>query len=126
MKSIKKLLPTGHPHWAGTGFHVYPVFRNLVFTNDISPFLLFDYAAPKTFPPTVEKLGAAQHPHRGFETVSIAYQGEVAHADSAGHSGVIGPGDVQWMTAASGVIHEEFHSDKFAREGGIFEMVQLW
>lgn len=87
---------------------------------------MFDYAAPKEFQPTTRRRGVGQHPHRGFETVTIAFQGEVEHRDSTGNSGVIGPGDVQWMTAAKGIIHEEFHSTKFAKEGGMFEMCQLW
>merc|ERR1712007_373088 len=95
------------------GFHVFPVFANKAFTSELSPFLMFDYAAPKEFPPSKDarhRRGVGQHPHRGFETVTIAFQGEVEHADSAGNTGVIGPGDVQWMTAARGIIHEEFHS----------------
>ena len=105
---------------------MYPVFANLAFTKDISPFLMFDHAAPKHFDPTDRKLGVGQHPHRGFETVTIAYQGEVEHGDSQGNKGVIGSGDCQWMTAASGIIHEEFHSREFAKRGGTFEMAQLW
>ena len=126
MKSIKKVLPATRPHWVGDGFHVYPVLGQVAFTNEISPFLMFDYGAPKTFKPTSRKLGVGQHPHRGFETVTIALSGEVEHGDSVGNRGVIGTGDVQWMTAASGIIHEEFHSKKFAQEGGVFEMAQLW
>lgn len=87
---------------------------------------MFDYAAPKEFPPTSAQLGVGQHPHRGFETVTIAFQGEVEHADSVGNRDVIGAGDVQWMTAGRGIIHEEFHSRKFAKSGGVFEMCQLW
>lgn len=92
----------------------------------ISPFLLLDYAGPAEFSPTTERRGVGQHPHRGFETVTIVYKGEVEHRDSTGNGGVIGPGDVQWMTAASGILHEEFHSEAFARSGGALEMVQLW
>ncbi len=105
------------------------VFANKAFTSELSPFLMFDYAAPKEFPPSKDarhRRGVGQHPHRGFETVTIAFQGEVEHADSAGNTGVIGPGDVQWMTAARGIIHEEFHSTEFTKNGGIFEMCQLW
>jgi len=87
---------------------------------------MFDYGAPKTFPPTTKRLGVGQHPHRGFETITIAFQGEVEHGDSVGNRGVIGSGDVQWMTAARGIIHEEFHSTEFAKKGGKFEMAQLW
>jgi redox-sensitive bicupin YhaK (pirin superfamily) len=92
----------------------------------LSPFLLLDYAGPREFPPTKERLGVGEHPHRGFETVTIVYDGEVEHRDSSGGGGRIGPGDVQWMTAASGIVHEEFHGRDFARRGGMFEMVQLW
>jgi redox-sensitive bicupin YhaK (pirin superfamily) len=92
----------------------------------VSPFLLLDYAAPTEFPATEERLGVGEHPHRGFETVTIVYQGGLEHRDSAGNHGIIGPGDVQWMTAASGVVHEEFHEREFAKRGGVFEVVQLW
>lgn len=126
MKSVQKLLSSTRPHWVGDGFNVFPVFNELAFTNDISPFLMLDYGAPKEFKPTSRKLGVGQHPHRGFETVTIAFHGEVEHGDSEGHHDIIGPGDVQWMTAGSGIIHEEFHSSKIAKEGGMFEMVQLW
>merc|ERR1711998_307519 len=92
----------------------------------VSPFLMFDFAEPKRFPPTERKLGVGQHPHRGFETVTIAFQGEIEHSDSTGNSGTIGPGDIQWMTAARGIIHEEFHSRTFASTGGTMEMAQIW
>jgi len=92
----------------------------------VSPFLLLDYAGPAEFTPTDRKRGVGEHPHRGFETVTIVYKGEVAHRDSTGAGGLIGPGDVQWMTAASGILHEEFHSPAFTREGGTLEMIQLW
>lgn len=127
MKQIKTLLPaTDRNHWVGDGFNVRPVFANLAFTEHISPFLMFDYAAPKKFEATDAKRGVGPHPHRGFETVTIAFQGEVEHGDSAGNRGVIGPGDVQWMTAASGIVHEEFLSHEFLKRGGVLEMVQLW
>lgn len=92
----------------------------------ISPFLLLDHAGPADFTPTEQRRGVGQHPHRGFETVTIVYDGEVEHRDSTGAGGTIGPGDVQWMTAAKGILHEEFHSEAFARSGGALEMVQLW
>ena len=127
MKRIKIILPaTSRSHWVGDGFNVRPVFAQLAFTPDISPFLMFDYAAPREFAATDEKRGVGPHPHRGFETVTIAFQGEVEHGDSVGNRGVIGPGDVQWMTAASGIIHEEFLARDFLRRGGTLEMVQLW
>jgi hypothetical protein len=127
MKQIKLLLPaTQRSHWVGDGFNVRPVFLHLAFTEDVSPWLMFDYAAPREFAATQEKRGVGPHPHRGFETVTIAFQGEVEHGDSVGNRGVIGPGDVQWMTAASGIIHEEFLSREFLKQGGTLEMVQLW
>lgn len=113
-------------HWVGNGFHVYPVFHELAFSQELSPWLMFDYASPKQFSPTSTRRGVGEHPHRGFETITIAFQGEVEHGDSVGNRGVIGPGDVQWMTAGRGIIHEEFHSTKFGRTGGTFEMAQLW
>jgi len=126
MKSIKAILPAPSPHWVGNGFHVHPVFHHLAFSEELSPFLMLDYAAPKKFGPTNKRLGVGKHPHRGFETVTIAFQGEVEHGDSLGNRDVIKTGDVQWMTAARGIIHEEFHSTEFAKTGGVFEMVQLW
>jgi redox-sensitive bicupin YhaK (pirin superfamily) len=92
----------------------------------LSPFLLLDYAGPAHFSPAAQPRGVGEHPHRGFETVTIVYQGEVAHRDSVGNSGVVGPGDVQWMTAGAGILHEEFHSPAFTRKGGALEMAQLW
>lgn len=126
LKTVKSVLPRTPQHWVGNGFHVHPVFGSHAFTSDISPFLMLDYAVPKHFAPSGGRRGVGQHPHRGFETVTIAFQGEVEHADSMGNRGVIGPGDVQWMTAARGIVHEEFHSTSFTKQGGTFEMVQLW
>ena len=125
-RSVKTILPRTPQHWVGDGFHVHPVLGRHAFTAEVSPFLMLDYAVPKSFKPTRSRLGVGQHPHRGFETVTLAYQGEVEHADSAGNRGVIGAGDIQWMTAGRGIIHEEFHSTNFAKSGGTFEMVQLW
>jgi redox-sensitive bicupin YhaK (pirin superfamily) len=114
-------------HWVGDAFNVFPVFADLAFKEDLSPLLMFDYGAPKQFGPKVgQPRGVGTHPHRGFETVTIAFQGEVEHHDNKGNSGVIGPGDVQWMTAGRGIIHEEYHSQKFSKEGGTLEMCQLW
>ncbi len=113
-------------HWVGDGFPVRSLFSYNGLGAHISPFLLLDYAGPHYFAPTTDRRGVGQHPHRGFETVTIVYDGEVEHRDSAGNGGVIGPGDVQWMTAAGGIIHEEYHSPAFARTGGPFRMVQLW
>jgi redox-sensitive bicupin YhaK (pirin superfamily) len=110
----------------GNGFPVRTLLSYPTLGPVISPFLLLDYAGPMEFTPTTARRGVGEHPHRGFETVTIVYAGEVEHRDSSGGGGRIGPGDVQWMTAASGVVHEEFHGREFARRGGLFEMVQLW
>lgn len=113
-------------HWVGDGFPVRSIFTYNDIHEAMSPFLLLDYAGPAEFAPTEARRGVGQHPHRGFETVTIVYDGEVEHRDSAGGGGSIGPGDVQWMTAAAGIVHEEFHGREFARRGGRFEMIQLW
>jgi redox-sensitive bicupin YhaK (pirin superfamily) len=113
-------------HWVGDGFAVRSMFSYDASASLMSPFLLLDYAAPKTFPPSDEPRGVGAHPHRGFETVTIVYQGEIEHRDSAGHGGRIGPGDVQWMTAASGLVHEEKLGRDLTSKGGTVEMVQLW
>ena len=113
-------------HWVGDGFPVRSLFSYQTLDRHISPFLLLDYAGPHYFEPTEARRGVGQHPHRGFETVTIVYDGEVEHRDSAGNGGIIGPGDVQWMTAAGGIVHEEYHSPAFAKTGGPFRMVQLW
>jgi hypothetical protein len=110
----------------GDGFPVRSLFSYDNLGQHLSPFLLLDYAGPAQFAPAPRPRGVGEHPHRGFETVTIVYQGEVAHRDSVGNFGVIGPGDVQWMTAASGILHEEFHSPEFTRSGGAMEMAQLW
>lgn len=126
MKKVAFIKRSNGRHWVGNGFPVMNIFSYRDNPEAMSPFLLLDYAGPTTFSPTGEKRGVGQHPHRGFETVTIVYAGGVSHRDSSGGGGTIGPGDVQWMTAASGVIHEEYHSPEFARQGGAFEMVQLW
>jgi redox-sensitive bicupin YhaK (pirin superfamily) len=129
MQTVKKVLrvyQSGSTHWVGDGFHVRNLFPSNDLGQQISPFLLLDYAGPTDFPPTERPRGVGEHPHRGFETVSIVYQGELEHRDSAGNHGTLGPGDVQWMTAASGVVHEEMQEKGFAKRGGTVEMVQLW
>ena len=126
MKKILGIHRSPHAHWVGDGFPVRSLFTYDNLASRISPFLLLDYAGPHDFTPTTARRGVGQHPHRGFETVTIVYQGELEHRDSTGAGGLIGPGDVQWMTAANGIIHEEFHSPSFARSGGTLEMVQLW
>jgi len=121
------ILPPGNGHWVGDGFPVRSLFSYQGDTRVISPFLLLDYAGPHVFAPNAgAPRGVGQHPHRGFETVTIVYDGEVSHRDSSGGGGTIGTGDVQWMTAAGGIIHEEFHSAGFSKAGGPFRMVQLW
>ena len=127
MKTIIGTTSAPGRHWVGNGFPVHGMFGYS--GPDVptrSPFLLLDYAAPTHFEPTTHRRGVGQHPHRGFETVTIVYDGEVEHRDSTGQGGVIGKGDVQWMTAGSGILHEEFHSTEYAKRGGPFEMVQLW
>ncbi|PYB80884.1 quercetin 2,3-dioxygenase [Pseudomonas sp. LB-090624] len=126
MKKILGTYSSPHAHWVGDGFPVRSLFTYDNLASRISPFLLLDYAGPHDFAPTHARRGVGQHPHRGFETVTIVYQGELEHRDSTGAGGLIGPGDVQWMTAANGIIHEEFHSPGFANSGGTLEMVQLW
>ncbi|MEO9595550.1 pirin family protein [Rhodopirellula bahusiensis] len=125
MKTVQRVIRDVPQHWVGDGFPVRSLF-SYSGGNEFDPFLLLDYAGPHDFAPDEAKRGVGEHPHRGFETVTILYQGELEHRDSSGSQGAIGPGDVQWMTAASGVVHEEFHSRRFANEGGTLEMVQLW
>jgi hypothetical protein len=126
MKPIQRVVRNAGPHWVGDGFPVRSLFSYGEDAEEVSPFLLLDYGGPHEFAPTDRQLGVGEHPHRGFETVTIVYEGSLEHRDSTGSHGTIGPGDVQWMTAASGVVHAEFHSREFARTGGRFEMVQLW
>ena len=113
-------------HWVGDGFPVRSLFSYGRDSAAVDPFLLLDFAGPHEFAPSEARRGVGEHPHRGFETVTIVYSGELEHRDSAGNHGTIGPGDVQWMTAASGVVHEEFHSDAFTASGGTFQVMQLW
>lgn len=126
MKKILGIYSAPRPHWVGDGFPARSLFSYDSHGKQLSPFLLLDYAGPMEFTPTTTPRGVGRHPHRGFETVTIVYSGEVAHRDSTGEGGVIGPGDVQWMTAGAGILHEEFHSPAFSRSGGVLEMVQLW
>lgn len=126
MKKIKYIQRGDNPHWVGDGFPVRSIFTYNDLAQEISPFLLMDYGGPVEFTPSEKIRGVGEHPHRGFETVTIVYSGEVDHRDSAGGGGSIGPGGVQWMTAASGLVHEEMHGKNFAKNGGLLEMVQLW
>lgn len=124
IKAIKQIIAPPIPHWVGNGFYVHGFFND--FTNENSPLLLLDYAAPRMFEPSITQRGVGQHPHKGFETVTIAIRGKVEHKDNHGNTGVIGEGDVQWMTAGSGIMHQEFLEQKFNETGGEFSMVQLW
>ncbi len=126
MKQLIRILPTGSFHWVGDGFPVKTAFTYQNAGRELSPFLMLDHGGPTTFDATSARRGVGEHPHRGFETVTIVYAGEVEHRDSSGGGGMIGPGDVQWMTAGSGLVHDEFHGRDFAKRGGAFEMVQLW
>jgi redox-sensitive bicupin YhaK (pirin superfamily) len=126
MRKILGVYSAPRGHWVGDGFPVRSLFSHASHGEHVSPFLLLDYAGPAEFTPTDTPRGVGTHPHRGFETVTIVYKGEVEHRDSTGKGGVIGPGDVQWMTAAGGILHKEFHSEAFTRKGGPLEMVQLW
>lgn len=126
MKKVIGVYSAPRQHWVGNGFPVRSLFSYQSHGKTLSPFLLLDRAGPTVFAPGGDLRGVGQHPHRGFETVTIVYKGEVAHRDSTGQGGVIGPGDVQWMTAGSGIVHEEFHSAAFASSGGTLDMVQLW
>ncbi len=126
MKRLLGIQGNDQGHWVGDGFPVRTLFFYQQLGKEMSPFLMLDLAGPAEFPPTTERKGVGTHPHRGFETVTIVYDGEVSHKDSTGQGGTIGPGDVQWMTAGAGILHQEFHSDAFAKQGGVLQMVQLW
>ncbi|GBQ87824.1 pirin [Gluconacetobacter johannae DSM 13595] len=126
MKKILGVYGNNDGHWVGDGFPVRSLFSYDTLGRHASPFLLLDYAGPYQFDPADRPRGVGAHPHRGFETVTIVYDGEVEHRDSTGQGGVIGPGDVQWMTAGGGILHQEYHSKGFTRTGGPFRMVQLW
>lgn len=126
MKKVHSIHGHGDAHWVGDGFPVHTVFSYNELGRELTPFLLLDHAGPRDFEPAEKPRGVDWHPHRGFETVTVVFDGEVDHQDSAGNHGSIGPGDVQWMTAGSGVLHKEFHSPGFTRRGGRFEALQLW
>lgn len=125
-KKVVEIHQYGSRHWVGDGFPVRNLIPGNTVGEQLSPFLLLDYAGPEKFDPTDSPRGVGEHPHRGFETVTIVYDGVVAHRDSTGNGGVIGPGDVQWMTAASGIVHEEMHEKEWAKKGGAFHAIQLW
>ena len=126
-RTIERVFRGAPQHWVGDGFHVSNYFPSATESQKrMSPFFLLDYQKPEAYTPTTRRRGVGTHPHRGFETVTIAYQGAIAHRDSAGNGGVIGPGEVQWMTAGGGILHNEFHEEEFARAGGILHMIQIW
>ncbi|NLO70862.1 MAG: pirin family protein [Porphyromonadaceae bacterium] len=127
-KKVELVAAPREPHWVGDGFRVHnfiPSGYHLEMQR-MNPFILLDYNSKYTFPPSEKPKGVGTHPHRGFETVTIAYKGKVEHHDSSGGGGIIGEGDVQWMTAASGILHKEFHESEWSKKGGEFQMVQLW
>lgn len=126
MRKILGLYGAPRHHWVGDGFPVRTLLSHHSQGQHVSPFLTLDYAGPAQFEPTTRRRGVGEHPHRGFETVTIVYDGALEHRDSTGAGGIIGAGDVQWMTAAAGIVHAEYHSPAFAAKGGRFEMVQLW
>lgn len=127
IKSVEAVIAPPPSHWVGDGFRVHGFLpHGPLDAERMSPFFLLDYNSKYNFPPSTNLLGVGPHPHRGFETVTIAYHGKVAHHDSMGGGGVIGEGDVQWMTAGSGILHKEYHEEEFNRAGGMFQMVQLW
>jgi quercetin 2,3-dioxygenase len=127
LRGVAEVLGEGRYHWVGDGFRVEGLFSpGDRLSSMLDPFLLLDYHAPYTYSPTTTPRGVGVHPHRGFETVTLAFDGIVAHHDSTGAGGVIRPGDVQWMTAASGILHKEYHDADWARSGGRFHMAQLW
>lgn len=125
-RSVEKIIPPDETHWVGDGFRVHNFFPYGLEEQRMSPFYLLDYNSKHTFPPSDTPRGVGPHPHRGFETATFAFKGKVAHHDSRGNSGVIGEGDVQWMTAGSGILHKEYHEEGFSKAGGEFHMIQLW
>ncbi|CEN36124.1 pirin family protein [Capnocytophaga cynodegmi] len=125
-KHIEKIVRSGTPHFVGDGFRVHNFIPGTSSMERMDPFIMMDYNAPYVFPPSEIPKGVDVHPHKGFETVTIAYKGKVEHADSAGGGGVIGEGDVQWMTAGNGILHKEFHETEWSKSGGLFHMMQLW
>jgi redox-sensitive bicupin YhaK (pirin superfamily) len=128
LRTVESIYKSTTFHWVGNGFFVSTYFPSEKIPSErVSPFVLMDYSPPKEFSALARgKRGVGWHPHRGFETVTLAWEGAVAHRDNAGHAGLIGPGDVQWMTAASGIFHEEYHEETFTRGGGRMHMMQLW
>ncbi|MCB9385289.1 MAG: pirin family protein [Bryobacterales bacterium] len=122
-KQVLMTRTPGETHWVGDGFPVRTAFH---FRDEMNPFLVLDYAGPTRFEPSAQPRGVGEHPHAGFETITLVYQGELEHRDSGGHAGSLGPGDVQWMTAGAGLVHEEQHAEAFTREGGDLEVAQLW
>ncbi|WP_271392529.1 pirin family protein [Aequorivita sinensis] len=127
-KTVELIASPREPHFVGDGFRVHNFIPSgfRLDMHRMNPFIMLDYNSPYNFPPSDKPKGVGVHPHKGFETVTIAYKGKVAHQDSSGGGGVIGEGDVQWMTAANGVLHKEYHEEEWSKKGGEFQMVQLW
>lgn len=125
-KTIDKVIKPGTPHFVGDGFRVHNFIPASYSMERTDPFIMMDYNSPYEFSPSDIPRGVGVHPHKGFETVTIAYQGKVEHGDSSGGGGVIAEGDVQWMTAGNGVLHKEFHETEWSKKGGMFQMMQLW
>lgn len=126
VKTLSKITKPGTPHFVGDGFRVHNFIPGASTMQEMDPFIMLDYNSKYTFAPSEIPRGVGVHPHKGFETVTIAYKGKVEHGDSSGSGGVIHEGDVQWMTAAGGILHKEFHEKEWSKEGGEFQMVQLW
>ena len=128
IKNVEIIIPPREPHFVGDGFRVHNFIPSAyrLDMKRMDPFIMLDYNSKFNFPPSDEPKGVGVHPHRGFETVTIAYKGKVTHLDSSGGGGTIGEGDVQWMTAGSGILHKEYHEENFSKQGGDFQMVQLW
>lgn len=126
IKDVQQVIAPPPTRWVGNGFKVHNFFPSVLDMQRMSPFFLLDYNAKMTFPPSNTPLGVGVHPHRGIETVTVSYHGKIAHHDSAGHGGVIGEGDLQWMTAGGGILHKEYHEKEFNRHGGEFQMAQIW
>ena len=127
VRPIELVVDGPRNHWVGDGFQVsnyFPSGKNLL--ERFTPFILMDYNAPVEFPPSDIPRGVGPHPHRGFETVTFAFEGAVEHHDNKGNHGIIYPGDVQWMTAGAGIMHKEYHEKEFSKTGGVFHMIQLW
>lgn len=125
-RNIEKILHPGTFNWVGDAFYTTSFIGKEIPRRRMDPFFALGYNADIEFEAADIPRGVGPHPHKGFETVTIAYKGKIAHADSRGNRGVIGEGDVQWMTAGSGILHQEYHEEEWSKHGGLFQMVQMW